>query len=51
MPVSFKRQDELDKMLAEFASFDHLDQVEFPDNKEEENHEETDKGWATSPKS
>lgn len=34
MPVSYKRQDDLDKMLEEFASFDHLEHVEFPEDKE-----------------
>lgn len=31
MAVTFKRQDDLEKMLEEFASFDKLEEVEFPD--------------------
>lgn len=31
MAVTFKRQDDLEKMLEEFASFDLLEEVEFPD--------------------
>ncbi|NQN67398.1 hypothetical protein HPA05_02640 [Streptococcus suis] len=33
MAVTFKRQDDLEKMLEEFASFDKLEEVEFPDPK------------------
>lgn len=31
MPVSYKRQDDLEKLLEEFASFDQLEQVTFPE--------------------
>lgn len=31
MPVSYKRQDDLEKLLEEFASFDQLEQVIFPE--------------------
>lgn len=30
MAVTYKRQDDLEKMLEEFASFEKLDKVEFP---------------------
>lgn len=33
MAVTYKRKDDLEKMLEEFASFDALEQVEFPDPK------------------
>lgn len=33
MAVTFKRQDDLEKMLEEFASFEKLEEVEFPDQK------------------
>ncbi|MGT2754138.1 SPJ_0845 family protein [Streptococcus ovis] len=36
MAVTFKRQDDLEKMLEEFASFDALEEVEFPDPKTKE---------------
>ncbi|MBF0819693.1 SPJ_0845 family protein [Streptococcus acidominimus] len=31
MAVTYKRKDDLEKMLEEFASFDAVDKVEFPD--------------------
>ncbi|HFU4458934.1 TPA: SPJ_0845 family protein [Streptococcus suis] len=31
MAVTYKRQDDLEKMLEEFASFDKLEEIEFPD--------------------
>ncbi len=31
MAVTYKRRDDLEKMLEEFASFDKLEQVEFPE--------------------
>ncbi|WP_165497248.1 MULTISPECIES: SPJ_0845 family protein [unclassified Streptococcus] len=31
MAVTFKRQDDLEKMLEEFASFDQLESIDFPD--------------------
>lgn len=34
MAITFKRQDDLEKMLEEFASFDKLEEVEFPEKKE-----------------
>lgn len=37
MAVTFKRQDDLEKMLEEFASFDKLEEVEFPDQKSQKN--------------
>lgn len=33
MAITYKRQDELEKMLEEFASFEDLEKVEFPDPK------------------
>ncbi len=36
MPVTAKREEELDKILEQFASFDHLEKVEFPELKENE---------------
>lgn len=36
MPVTYKRQDDLEKMLEEFASFETLEEVEFPDPKSKE---------------
>ncbi|MCP1638632.1 SPJ_0845 family protein [Streptococcus gallinaceus] len=33
MAVTFKKQDDLEKMLEQFASFDLLEEVEFPDPK------------------
>lgn len=37
MPVTYKRQDDLEKMLEEFASFDELEKVTFPEPTEDEN--------------
>ncbi|HFI0131542.1 TPA: SPJ_0845 family protein [Streptococcus suis] len=34
MAVTYKRQDDLEKMLEQFASFDKLEEIEFPDPKE-----------------
>lgn len=31
MAITYKRKDDLEKMLEEFASFDALEKVEFPD--------------------
>lgn len=36
MPVTFKREDELEKILEEFASFEDLEEVVFPEPKSEE---------------
>ena len=33
MAVTYKRQDDLEKMLEEFASFENLDEIEYPDPK------------------
>ncbi|HEP1818978.1 TPA: hypothetical protein VB845_000778 [Streptococcus suis] len=33
MAVTFKRQDDLEKMLEEFASFEKLEEIEFLDPK------------------
>ncbi|HEM3716636.1 TPA: hypothetical protein U1D18_000314 [Streptococcus suis] len=33
MAITYKRQDDLEKMLEEFASFDKLEEIEFPDPK------------------
>ncbi|HFH9837393.1 TPA: SPJ_0845 family protein [Streptococcus suis] len=33
MAVTYKRQDDLEAMLSEFASFEELEKVEFPDPK------------------
>lgn len=38
MPVTYKRQDDLEIMLEEFASFETLEEVEFPDPKSKEKH-------------
>lgn len=41
MAITYKRQDDLDKMLEEFVSFDQLEKVEFPEpeiDSEEENN-------------
>ncbi|KXT79186.1 SPJ_0845 family protein [Streptococcus sp. DD13] len=32
MPVTFKRQDDLEKMLEEFASFEALETIELPND-------------------
>ncbi len=43
MAVTYKRQDDLEKMLEAFASFEKLEEVEFPDpnsNPETEAHKE-----------
>ncbi|MDW8751589.1 SPJ_0845 family protein [Streptococcus suis] len=37
MAVTFKRQDDLEKMLEEFASFEKLEEIEFPDQKSKKN--------------
>ena len=34
MPVSYKRENDLDKLLGEFASFDHLEDAASPNQKE-----------------
>ncbi|HFH9838879.1 TPA: SPJ_0845 family protein [Streptococcus suis] len=45
MAVTYKRQDDLEKMLEEFASFDKLEEIEFPDPKSKMNsHPETSTG-------
>lgn len=36
MAITYKRQDDLEKMLEEFASFEELEKVEFPDPKSKE---------------
>ena len=33
MAVTYKRQDDLEKMLEEFASFENLEEIEYPDSK------------------
>ncbi len=33
MAVTYKRQDDLEKMLKEFASFENLEEIEYPDPK------------------
>lgn len=43
MAVTFKRQDDLDKLFEEFASFDDLEKVEFPKEKAEGKAEIRDK--------
>ncbi|HFR3976628.1 TPA: SPJ_0845 family protein [Streptococcus suis] len=37
MAVTFKRQDDLEKMLEEFASFETLEEIEYPDPKSKKN--------------
>lgn len=37
MAITFKKQDDLEKMFEEFAAFDKLEEVEFPDPKLNEN--------------
>lgn len=39
MAVTYKRQDDLEKMLEEFASFEKLKEIEYPDPKSKENSE------------
>ncbi|HEL2216725.1 TPA: hypothetical protein TZH47_001438 [Streptococcus suis] len=36
MAVTYKRQDDLEKMLEEFASFEKLEEIEYPDPKSKE---------------
>ena len=36
MPLAYKRQDDLDDMLAAFASIDHLEQPSLPKDQEAE---------------
>lgn len=43
MAVTFKRQDDLDKLFEEFASFDELEKVEFPKEKADNKAETSDK--------
>ncbi|HEM3725541.1 TPA: hypothetical protein U1D16_000929 [Streptococcus suis] len=38
MAITFKRQDDLEKMLEEFASFDKLEEIEHPDPSSTEKH-------------
>ncbi|HFU4500280.1 SPJ_0845 family protein [Streptococcus suis] len=38
MAITFKRQDDLEKMLEEFASFDKLEEIEFPEPSSTEKH-------------
>ncbi|BBA92309.1 MULTISPECIES: SPJ_0845 family protein [Streptococcus] len=33
MAITYKKQNDLEKMLEEFASFEKLEEVEFPDTK------------------
>lgn len=35
MAITFKKQDDLEKMFEEFASFDNLVSVEFPPDEED----------------
>lgn len=42
MAITFKKQDDLEKMLEEFASFDALEEVTFPDPKSQEPTEKED---------
>ncbi|MGT2666566.1 SPJ_0845 family protein [Streptococcus rifensis] len=42
MPVTFKKQDDWDKLLEQFASFDDLEKVEFPDPNAKESSENTE---------
>ncbi|HEM4283998.1 SPJ_0845 family protein [Streptococcus suis] len=36
MAVTYKRQDDLEKILEEFASFEKLEEIEYPDPKSKE---------------
>lgn len=40
MPVTYKKQDDWDKLFEQFASFDDLEKVEFPDPKSETTDED-----------
>lgn len=42
MAITFKKQDDLEKMLEEFAAFDKLEEIEFPDPKSAEKTSEKD---------
>jgi len=33
MAITYKKEDDLEKILEEFASFDKLEEIEFPDPK------------------
>lgn len=35
MALTYKKQDDLERMLEEFASFEALEEIEFPDKKGE----------------
>lgn len=35
MAITFKKQDDLEKMFEEFASFDNLESIEFPSDEED----------------
>ncbi|MDG4524661.1 hypothetical protein KQ224_10965 [Streptococcus parasuis] len=37
MAVTYKRQDDLEKMLEEFASFENLEEIEYQDPKSKTN--------------
>ncbi|MGQ7549751.1 SPJ_0845 family protein [Streptococcus suis] len=39
MAVTYKRQDDLEKMLEEFASFEKMEEIEYPDAKSKEHSE------------
>lgn len=41
MAVTYKRQDDLEKMLEEFASFENLEEIEYPDPKSKKIPEKT----------
>ncbi|WP_318530387.1 SPJ_0845 family protein [Streptococcus sp. 20-1249] len=43
MAITYKKQDDLEKMLEEFASFDKLENVEFPEPKTTEKSTKKDK--------
>lgn len=42
MAITYKRQDELEKMLEKFASFEDLEKVEFPDPKTKQANKQTE---------
>ena len=39
MAITYKREDDLEKILEEFASFDKLEEIEFPDPKSKQPNE------------
>ena len=42
MPVTYKRQDDLEALFEQFASIEQLENIEFPDPQSEKEHESKD---------